>query len=486
MPRRPVARHGDQAPLGLGNIRGNKLIRFNRLRARLAQSLAFEIRPDLRFIGSAMERALTDRLAGEDSELKTAVVIGESLPLARLLGLRKTRLLVLPYPDFTPENLALLGDAYDFVIADRVLHRCGNLDDAARETVRVLKPGGWFVHTTSLLDFALDAGIDARRLSPSGLGRLFPHAIRASAERSASGSFWVVGQKAADAPALTPTVATRRARRPWYRFRPHAAKFGIVAMMRNEAPYLLEWIAYHRLLGFGQIAIYDNQSNDASARILAPLAKAGIVNAKFWSDRPAKQFKAYKNAIRRLRPFVDWCLFIDLDEFLVLDPGVALEDILPTEPDVMGVAIPWRMYGTGGMRNREAGLTIERFLKAAPENNRHPKSLVRLRDVREMALHMPKLINGRLTDIQGNIVQDRAKGMLPGIVEGSARINHYHCRSWEEYQCKRARGRGAVTGKFHPDRSFEELPAGEVELRDVLRMVPALKDEIARLRKIVG
>jgi len=476
----------NKAPHGQGHIRGNKLIRFNRLRARLAQSLDFEIRPDFRFIGSAMERSLKDRLAGEDSDLKKAAVIGESLPLARLLGLRKTRLLGLPYPDFTPENLALLSDEYDFVIADRVLHRCGSIEDAARETMRVLKAGGWFVHTTSLLDLSLGAGIDGRRLGPSGLGLLFPDAERISAERSGSCASWVVGQKSADAQELTPTIVTRKAKRPWYRFRPRPAKFGVVAMMRNEAPFLLEWIAYYRLLGFGQITIYDNESNDASARILAPLAKAGVINAVFWRDRTAKQVKAYMNAIRRLRPLVEWCLFVDLDEFLVLDSGIALEDILPEKPDVMGVAIPWRMYGTGGMRNRESGLTIERFTKAVAENNVHPKSLVRLRDVREMALHVPRLFNGRLIDIQGNDVGERNKGMLPRIVEGSARINHYYCRSWEEYQCKRARGRGAVVGKFHPERSLEELLAGEVEVRDILRMAPAVRDEIARLRKIIG
>ena len=81
------------------------------------------------------------------------------------------------------------------------------------------------------------------------------------------------------------------------------------------------------LLGFGQITIYDNQSNDASERILKPLARAGIINAKFWTDRPTKQRRAYTNAIRKLRPFVEWCLFADFDEFLILDPGLSRGDL---------------------------------------------------------------------------------------------------------------------------------------------------------------
>jgi 2-polyprenyl-3-methyl-5-hydroxy-6-metoxy-1,4-benzoquinol methylase len=63
--------------------------------------------------------------------------------------------LLLDYPQFTIENLALLSDAYDFVVANRVLHRCENIKDAASETLRVLRSGGLFVHTTSLLDNTL-------------------------------------------------------------------------------------------------------------------------------------------------------------------------------------------------------------------------------------------------------------------------------------------------------------------------------------------
>jgi hypothetical protein len=111
--------------------------RIAKYRDRLAQYFAFESRPDLPFLRSALRPALHDRLAAEDSADRKAVIIGDSVGLARLVGLRKAQLLILPYPDFTLENLALLGDEYDFVIADRMLHRCDSLEDAARETMRV-------------------------------------------------------------------------------------------------------------------------------------------------------------------------------------------------------------------------------------------------------------------------------------------------------------------------------------------------------------
>jgi SAM-dependent methyltransferase len=470
---------------GIGG-RGNGLIKPDRLRARIIQALDFEFRPDFRFIGSALRRALQNRLAGEDSDSKKAVVVGESLWLAHVLGLKKTRILHLPYPDFTIENLALLSNEYDFVIADRVLHRCQSAEDAARETMRVLRPGGWFVHTASILDIRSMSPVNRLTLAPRGLSTLFPYTVNAAAGSWRTAVSWIAGQKAENAPNITPSVATRVARRSFYRFRPQPAKFGVMTMIRNEAPYLLEWIAHYRALGFGQITIYDNGSNDDSPRMLLALSKAGIINGQFWRDRPrSKQSKAYTHALRRLWPFVEWCLFIDLDEFLVLDPGLSLDDLLPTDPEVSGIGIQWRTYGSAGLRNRETGLTIERFRMARSQNSRILKSLVRVRDVEFMGVHTPKRVRGRMTDIAGRTVDNLQTHALPWIAQGPARINHYYIRSWEEFECKRARGRGAVTGQFRPVGTFDGTGPGEVELLDALRYAPAVKAEVARLRKIV-
>ena len=454
---------------------------------RIARAMDFELKPELGFIEAELRRSLQGRLAAEDSAAKKAVVIGRSLRLAELLGVTKARILHLPYPDFTIENLALLSDEYDFVIADRVLHRCRSTADAARETIRVLRPGGWFVHTASILDFTLSAPVKRSTLTSDGLRALFSGVANASASKGAwATAAWILGQKPEQAPVIAPSIVTRKAQRPGYRFRPQPAKFGVVTMMRNEAPYLLEWIAHYRVLGFRQITIYDNQSNDASAEILRPLSKAGIINACFWRDRHNKQNRAYNQALRRLRRHVEWCLFADLDEFLVLDPGLSLEDILPKEPDVAAVSLQWLMFGSAGLRNRDVGLTIERFTRTVPKRNRLVKSIVRLRDIRRAEVHIPRALTGRVTDVLGRTVTNLRSAGLPWIVDGPARIHHYIDRSWEEFECKRARGRGAVQGGFRPASAFDRDGPGEIETLDALRLAPAIKEEIARLRKIVG
>lgn len=458
---------------------------------RLRGAIEFDFRPDFELLRSRLAPPLRGHFGPEDSPDKTAIVIAGSEWLARLLGLEKTRQLVLDYPDFTLENLALLSGEYDFVIADRSLHRCDNLDDAAREILRVLRPGGRFAVTACSLDLASDAPFDSRRLGAAGLRRLFgADATEAAGDwggtSACSALSWLAGRKPDTASSLTPTVVTRKARRRHYRFAPRPAKFGIVAMMRNEAPYLLEWIAHYRLLGFQQITIYDNESNDASARILGPLARAGIVNAVFWPDQHAKQRRAYSRAARKLKPFVEWCLFADLDEFLVLDPGCTLDSLVPQDPAITAIGIPWRMYGSGGARNRTTGLTIERFTRGAAANDPHVKCLVRLQALRIMGIHLPAEFSGRLVDIAGAPIPPSSIGMLERPAAGIARINHYFTRSWEEFECKRARGRGAVQGQFRSAEAFALGNPDEAELREALPLVAAVRREVAELRKLAG
>lgn len=464
--------------------------RLRRTKRRLAHAVYREWRPDLHLIDGAIRTALSNRLAVEDSPDRCAVVIGSSAELAHELGLRQTRLLVLGYPQFTVENLALLSDSYDFVIADRALHRCESIDDAARETLRILRPGGWFVHTTCVLDQTLGVPIQWRRIKPGGLGRLFSGSGDALVQAHAAGGAvsWIIGRKATTAPEITPTVATRRAVRRRYPSPPslEPARFGVVAIARNEAPYLLEWIAHYRVLGFQRITIYDNESNDASWRILAPLSKAGVIEAIYWRNRRKqhKQQSAYNHARLQQRDSLEWCLIVDLDEFLVLKEGLVLEDIVPRDPSISAVTIPWRVFGSSGQRYRGTGLTIERFQRAAPGNSETSKSLVRLRDVTWMGTHWPALSNGRMVDIAGDDFDPHKPPRR--IVDGAARIHHYFSRSWEEFECKRSRGRGTgPKASMRPQSIFHAMDHNEIVLDNALRLAAAARQEIARLVKII-
>ena len=47
-------------------------------------------------------------------------------------------------------------------------------------------------------------------------------------------------------------------------------KLSVVAIMKNEGPYLREWIEYHKLVGVEKFYLYNNGSTDDTVEILSP------------------------------------------------------------------------------------------------------------------------------------------------------------------------------------------------------------------------
>ena len=53
-----------------------------------------------------------------------------------------------------------------------------------------------------------------------------------------------------------------------------AHEMGMVAIAKNEGPYIREWIEYHKLVGFTIFYIYDNDSTDNTKAAAAALHRA--------------------------------------------------------------------------------------------------------------------------------------------------------------------------------------------------------------------
>ena len=60
----------------------------------------------------------------------------------------------------------------------------------------------------------------------------------------------------------------------------------LVSAMRNEGPFVLEWLAYHRVIGVDQVVIVSNGSTDGSDELLTALAAAGELT--FLRTTPAR------------------------------------------------------------------------------------------------------------------------------------------------------------------------------------------------------
>lgn len=161
--------------------------------------------------------------------------------------------------------------------------------------------------------------------------------------------------------------------RDWY--------LSAMAVIKNEAPYLDEWLAFCILEGIEHVLLYDNASTDNSREVLRPWISAGYVELFEWPLhwKSGSQTKAYLDALRRLRGRTRWAAFIDPDEYLFSPTGKPLPEVLKRYEDHAGVIVNWQCYGSSGHERRPSGLTIERYTRRARTGwarNRRVKTIV--------------------------------------------------------------------------------------------------------------
>ena len=240
----------------------------------------------------------------------------------------------------------------------------------------------------------------------------------------------------------------------------------LAAIVKNEGPYLLEWVAWHRLQGITTFFIADNGSDDGTTALLDAMARAGLVIHFRFVPAPgvAPQLPAYRRIIRRYGHRAQWFAFFDADEFLRPLPGCPdFSAWLAGLPESVGaVGVNWACYGSSGRDAPGQGLIHERFTRRGEDGfHRHLiiKSVVRARDYRRTSgtPHDFLLEPGRaLVDTTGRPFGDRQRklGSSPERVWGAARLDHFLVKSYSEYRFKKAARGSATLNKLIRDDDF--------------------------------
>ena len=173
-----------------------------------------------------------------------------------------------------------------------------------------------------------------------------------------------------------------------------------VTCMRDEGPYAAEWIAHLLAVGVDHVLVYSHDCADGTDRLLDLLAASGrVTHAPFTPEgNKSVQWQALRLADKH--PMVkaaDWVIFLDADEYPVFDaPLSGFPDLIATLSEgTDAVALPWRLFGSGGKEEFDEGLTPQRFTRAAPADVLLPAahffiSLIRPRAFQKLGVHRPK------------------------------------------------------------------------------------------------
>lgn len=240
-------------------------------------------------------------------------------------------------------------------------------------------------------------------------------------------------------------------------------KLGIVVIIKNEGPYIEEWVRYHLLVGADIIYIYDNESTDNTRQILEPYISSGKVVYKYFPGI-AMQLPAYNDALRRYKNSCKYIAFIDADEFLFpLNEGESVANIvssiLDVEPKAGGLAVNWRMFGSSFHEEKPyGGGVLENYLYRAFENGKGNdciKSVVNPRRVyRYCHVHYPMYYFGYYSiDETGRKVTGWFN--INNNIK-LLRINHYFTKSKEEWIARRSIGKADAKDRIKT-RTMQEF-----------------------------
>ena len=243
----------------------------------------------------------------------------------------------------------------------------------------------------------------------------------------------------------------------------------ICAVVRDEAPYLAEWIEFHKLQGVEHFYLYENESKDETADVIDLYVLAGVATHIPWPGTKI-QLPAYQHCLDTYGEDNKWIAFLDCDEFLYakhLSLPNFLADPLFSEPAIGGVAARWRLFGSNGLVDQTDDLVINRFVSRARYPDKHVKSIVRPSSGAFTGKnpHSFRFPQGRYAvDEHGNKLSEEY-GIMLGQTADRISINHYHTKSRAEYM-KRKKNPDPGSGVIHSSRRLEEMFAAH-DLNDI-------------------
>ena len=238
-----------------------------------------------------------------------------------------------------------------------------------------------------------------------------------------------------------------------------------VSMMKDEGPYVIEWIAHHLALGFSDLVVYTNDCSDGTDDMLIRLEELGLAHHR--RNVIPEGLRPQPSALNHAQdePVVqgsDWVIVMDADEFLSIRHGDGTVDTLiaaAKEQDANGIVVTWRIFGSGGVVDWSRAPVTEQYLMAAPvtwNKGWGVKTLFAFdADYWKLGIHRPKMKTRHIkTDFpdrvkwltgSGRVMEDYFKfrgwrSITRTVGYDWVQLNHYAVKSVDSYAIRKLRG----------------------------------------------
>ncbi len=157
-------------------------------------------------------------------------------------------------------------------------------------------------------------------------------------------------------------------------------KFSIAACARWESKNILEWVAYHRSIGFDHIYLYCNDDDPTELyECLMPILTEKDPYITF-VHYPFQGFQEmmYKHYLKNYSHEAEWLMFLDIDEFLALKGKDSIHSFMKGYEEICdALYFNWIFFGNSGFVDRPEGSVLLQYIKRDAILNHHTKVITR-------------------------------------------------------------------------------------------------------------
>jgi len=141
-----------------------------------------------------------------------------------------------------------------------------------------------------------------------------------------------------------------------------------------------EWATHHLLIGFSCICIFDHKSKTPLQQEFSNFDKrVKVLRVEF--ENPVK-IKLMNLAVTIAKQNdCDWMLYLDADEFLILNSFDGVKKMLTRFNYAHSLSINWLMFGTNHLVKEPSGTILENYTRSQIYPDQHVKSFVRPHEV---------------------------------------------------------------------------------------------------------
>lgn len=141
----------------------------------------------------------------------------------------------------------------------------------------------------------------------------------------------------------------------------------LCCLAKNEHLYINDFVKWYLNIGVDHIYIYDNDDLDNDKNIIDSIdnnicKRISVIDIRGKKEKGMHQhiftefYKQYGNTF-------DWCIFVDVDEFLINVPNIKFLLSMPLYKGIEQIRVKWLLYGDDDLIERNMNKPVYKAFK---------------------------------------------------------------------------------------------------------------------------